>query len=227
MVQEPQFLDLAFLAVIVLLLVFRLRSVLGTRPTSGENDKTESENKEFSKVVDISEYRTLENTLERENASDAFKNEAPETFEGLKKIQEAFPLFNLNDFMNKAPKAFEYIASSFASGNKKDLKPLLSRDLYAKFEKAIDERESKNETAEFLLVGFKKIQLLKAGLTGNFAELTVEFETEQTNLIKDANGNIVAGDPTYIETVVDVWTLRKDMKSADPVWILTATYAKA
>lgn len=227
MSQEPQFLDLVFLAVIVLLLVMRLRSVLGTRPSSDENERKPEERKP-SAIVDISEYRTLENVPEPFNDTGVDKeNETPETVENLRKIKEKFPQFDLRNFMQKAPKAFEYIAAAFAAGNKEDLKPLLSADLYKKFEKVIDDRTKKSQTAEFSLIGFKNVRLIKAESIGDFVELTVEFETEQTNLVKDAEGNTVVGDPTYIETVTDIWTLRKDMRSSDPVWILTATRAKA
>lgn len=227
MSQEPQFLDLVFLAVIVLLLVMRLRSVLGTRPSSDENERKPEERKP-SAIVDISEYRTLENVPEPFNDTGVDKeNETPETVEDLRKIKEKFPQFDLRNFMQKAPKAFEYIAAAFAAGNKEDLKPLLSADLYKKFEKVIDDRTKKGQTAEFSLIGFKNVRLIKAESIGDFVELTVEFETEQTNLVKDAEGNTVVGDPTYIETVTDIWTLRKDMRSSDPVWILTATRAKA
>lgn len=229
MSQEPQFLDLVFLAVIVLLLVLRLRSVLGTRPASEEKNRNSVDNdRETSKIVDISEYRTVENVSDATEADNFEKTDnTPEVIQSLRKIKETFPTFNLPDFMQKAPKAFEYIAQAFAAGNKEDLKPLLSADLYKKFEKVIDERIQKGQTAEFSLIGFKKIRLLKAEIIGDFVELTVEFETEQTNLVKDSEGKTIIGDPTYIETVTDIWTLRKNMKTSTPVWILAATRAKA
>ena len=229
MSQEPQFLDLVFLAVIVLLLVLRLRSVLGTRPASEEKNRNSVDNdRETSKIVDISECRTVENVSDATEADNFEKTDnTPEVIQSLRKIKETFPTFNLPDFMQKAPKAFEYIAQAFAAGNKEDLKPLLSADLYKKFEKVIDERIQKGQTAEFSLIGFKKIRLLKAEIIGDFVELTVEFETEQTNLVKDSEGKTIIGDPTYIETVTDIWTLRKDMKTSTPVWILAATRAKA
>ncbi len=229
MSQEPQFLDLVFLAVIVLLLVLRLRSVLGTRPASEEKNRNSVDNdRETSKIVDISEYRTVENVSDATEADNFEKTDnTPEVIQSLRKIKETFPTFNLPDFMQKAPKAFEYIAQAFAAGDKEDLKPLLSADLYKKFEKVIDERIQKGQTAEFSLIGFKKIRLLKAEIIGDFVELTVEFETEQTNLVKDSEGKTIIGDPTYIETVTDIWTLRKDMKTSTPVWILAATRAKA
>lgn len=228
MSQQFQFLDIVFLGIIVLLLINRLRSVLGTRPTVDNSVK--SETKQQTKIVDISEYRTLESTtgskMEQDIAASAGFEEDAEIVQNLKKIKETFSSFDLVDFMQKAPKAFEYIALAFAKGDKKNLKPLLSDNIYQSFEKAIDERNERNETAEFSLIGFKSIKLTKAEMFGNEVELTVEFETEQTNIVKNAEGQVIIGDPTYIETVTDIWTLRKNMRSSDPVWILTATHSK-
>lgn len=221
--QQFQFMDIVFLGIIVLLLINRLRSVLGTRP---EKDETPQP----SKVVDISEYRTLENNVEVRleqdlSAAGDFEKDA-EILQTLNKIKEAHPTFDLADFMHKAPRAFEYIAQAFAKGNKTDLSPMLSRDIYKRFEKVIDDRATRKETAEFSLIGFKSIKLTQANLIGNLVELTVEFETEQTNILKNEQGEVVLGDPTYIETVTDVWTFRRDMKSSSPVWVLTATHHK-
>ena len=228
MFQQFQFLDIIFLGIVVLLLINRLRSVLGTRPSSDQPVK--NENVFSPKVLDISEYRTLESEtgskMEPDMAAGAEFEEDAEIVQNLKKIKDAFPAFDLVDFMQKAPRAFEYIALAFAKGDKESLKPLLKGNIYKSFEKAIDERNERNETAEFSLIGFKSIKLTDAKLSGSDVELTVEFETEQTNIVKNAAGEVIAGDPTYIETVTDIWTLEKNMRSEDPVWILTATHSK-
>ena len=228
MSQQFQFLDIIFLGIIVLLLINRLRSVLGTRPVSDDSVKNKQDSS--GKVVEISEYRTLESTtgskMEQDIAASGEFEENAEIVRNLKRIKEAFPSFDLVDFMQKAPRAFEYIAIAFAKGDKGSLKPLLSENIYKSFEKAIDERNERHETAEFSLIGFKSIKLTEAKLFGSEVELTVEFETEQTNIVKNAEGQIIVGDPTYIETVTDIWTLRKNMRVSDPVWILTATHSK-
>ncbi len=234
MSQQFQFLDIIFLGIIVLLLVNRLRSVLGTRPSSDEpaqNNEPAQTSAASDKIVDISEYRTIESAggaakMEHDLAASGDFEENAEVVQNLKKIKETYPSFDLVDFMQKAPRAFEYIAAAFAKGNKNDLKPLLSPEIYASFEKVINERKERGETAEFNLIGFKTIRLTKAETAGDDVELTVEFETEQTNIVKDSQGQVIVGDPTYIETVTDVWTLRKNMKSGSPVWILTATHNK-
>lgn len=234
MSQQFQFLDIIFLGIIVLLLVNRLRSVLGTRPSSDEpaqNNEPAQTSAASDKIVDISEYRTIESAggaakMEHDLATSGDFEENAEVVQNLKKIKETYPSFDLVDFMQKAPRAFEYIAAAFAKGNKNDLKPLLSPEIYASFEKVINERKERGETAEFNLIGFKTIRLTKAETAGDDVELTVEFETEQTNIVKDSQGQVIVGDPTYIETVTDIWTLRKNMKSGSPVWILTATHNK-
>ncbi len=226
MSQQFQFTDIVFLAIVVLLLFNRLRGVLGTRP-----DRDDDAGRRSSTVVDIDDYRSIESAdgavkLEHDpDASAGFEQDA-EVVKNLKEIKEKFPAFDLVDFMQKAPRAFEYIAAAFAKGNKGDLKPLLSDGIYDSFARAVDERAERGETAEFSLIGFKSIRLTKAEMFGNDVELTVEFETEQTNIVKDAQGKVVVGDPTYIETVTDVWTLRKNMLSKSPAWILTATHGK-
>ena len=226
MSQQFQFTDIVFLAIVVLLLFNRLRGVLGTRP-----DRDDDAGRRSSTVVDIDDYRLIESAdgavkLEHDpDASGGFEQDA-EVVKNLKEIKEKFPAFDLVDFMQKAPRAFEYIAAAFAKGNKGDLKPLLSDGIYDSFARAVDERAERGETAEFSLIGFKSIRLTKAEMFGNDVELTVEFETEQTNIVKDAQGKVVVGDPTYIETVTDVWTLRKNMLSKSPAWILTATHGK-
>ncbi len=229
MTQQFQFLDIIFLGIIVVLLINRLRSVLGTRPMSDENS-VKSSPKPLSKVVDISEYRTVENQkevkLEQDFEMSGNFEENAEIINHLKEIKEKYPSFSLAEFMQKAPRAFEYIALAFAQGNKENLKPLLSSSIYQKFETVIDERKERKETAEFSLIRFKSIELSKAELTGSMVELTVEFETEQTNIVKNEQGDVILGDATYIETIVDVWTLRKDMNSRNPNWILTATHSK-
>ena len=228
MSQQFQFWDIVFLGIVVLLLVNRLRSVLGTRPSADKSagDRTVQP----AKVVDISEYRTVESPngskLEQDIAASTGFDEDSEIVQNLKKIKESFPSFDLVDFMQKAPRAFEYIAVAFSKGDKDSLKPLLNDNIYRSFEKAIDERNERNETAEFSLIGFKSIKLTDAKMSGNDVELTVEFETEQTNIVKNSAGEVVAGDPTYIETVTDIWTLKKNMRSSDPVWVLTATHSK-
>ena len=231
MFQQTQFLDIVFLVVIAVFLFARLKSVLGTRPE--ERESAEKHCADSLKVVDISEYRTLDNSLNEteekfeKNTSEVVETQESNITEVFEKIKKIDNQFTVKGFLDKATRAFEYIAKAFAAGDKEDLRPLLSKELYDKFVKVIKERQERRETVEFALIGFDSVNVVKAELFGTIAELTVEFVTDQTSIVKNEKGEIIDGDPTYIETVADVWTLRKDVKSAGPVWVLTATKQKS
>ena len=88
MSQQFQFIDIIFLGIIVLLLINRLRSVLGTRPSSDNSSVNESDG---SNVVEISDFRTLESAtgskMERDVSSETEFEENAEVVRNLKKIK--------------------------------------------------------------------------------------------------------------------------------------------
>ena len=55
------------------------------------------------------------------------------------------------------------------------------------------------------------------------AELTVRFVGELTSVVRNAEGEIVEGNPTEIKRQRDVWTFARDMGADDPNWQLVAT----
>lgn len=52
------------------------------------------------------------------------------------------------------------------------------------------------------------------------ATITVTFTSEQTNILYDAKGNMIEGNPKQIEEVVDAWVFERDLKAQDPNWTL-------
>ncbi len=55
------------------------------------------------------------------------------------------------------------------------------------------------------------------------AMVTVRFTTHQINVTRDADENVVGGDPREAVEVVDIWTFERDTSSRDPNWELVAT----
>jgi predicted lipid-binding transport protein (Tim44 family) len=62
-----------------------------------------------------------------------------------------------------------------------------------------------------------------ADINKNEANITVKFISEQVNLLKNSKGEVIEGDPNFIETVTDVWTFTKNLKNFDPTWALSST----
>jgi predicted lipid-binding transport protein (Tim44 family) len=150
---------------------------------------------------------------------------APETplGAGLTQIKVADPRFDPGEFAEKAKDAFEYIVMNFAEGETSALKPLLSKDVFEGFSSAIEDRKDKGEKLETNLVRIKSAELLEAGMSGRTASITVKYTTEQINVTRDKDGNVVDGDPDRITDVVDIWTYERNTRASDPNWVLVAT----
>ena len=66
-------------------------------------------------------------------------------------------------------------------------------------------------------------EVVGAEMRGRDARITVRFKSEQINLLRDAEGKVLDGDPQTAEEVVDLWTFERDTTSQDPNWTLVET----
>jgi predicted lipid-binding transport protein (Tim44 family) len=211
------FLDIVFFAVVAGFLVLRLRSVLGKR-TGNERPPMpmgQPAPEAADNVVDLAAAR-----------KPAAEPLPPGPLgEGVATIRGLDPDFRLDAFLSGARMAFEMIVQAYAEGDLKTLRPLLADEVYGPFSGAIEQRRRVGETLETELMGIRTVEAVEARLNGTFAEVTVRFVSEQVNVVKDAEGRVVDGDPTRVIDVVDLWTFRRDTRSTDPNWQLAATRA--
>ena len=66
-------------------------------------------------------------------------------------------------------------------------------------------------------------EVVGAEMRGKDARVTVRFKSEQINLLRDAEGKVLEGDPQTAVEVVDLWTFERDTTSQDPNWTLVET----
>ena len=92
--------------------------------------------------------------------------------------------------------AYEMIVGAFASGDRKTLKGLLSREVYDGFEAAIRDREAKGETVENKFVSLDNADIIGAELRNNTAQVTVRFVSQLISATRDKSGNVIDGSPT-------------------------------
>ena len=57
----------------------------------------------------------------------------------------------------------------------------------------------------------------------NQGEMTIRFVGELTSAVRNADGEIVEGNPNEIKKQRDVWTFARTMGSDNPNWNLVAT----
>jgi predicted lipid-binding transport protein (Tim44 family) len=133
------------------------------------------------------------------------------------------PSFDPEHFVTGARAAYEMIVTAFAEGDRKSLKPLLSKEVFDGFDSAITDRESRGEKVESTFVGIEKAEIVDASLKGPTAHVTVRFRSELISLTRGQDGGIVEGDANKVVEVVDIWTFARDVSSRDPNWKLVAT----
>jgi len=115
------------------------------------------------------------------------------------------------------------ILAAFAKNDLGPVKPFLADDVYRRFADALGQSTKNGETREADLISIARCEALEAGMEGRIAKVTVKFVSEQTDIVKDSEGRIIAGEPGETVEIVDIWTFARDTRSRDPNWQLVAT----
>jgi predicted lipid-binding transport protein (Tim44 family) len=143
---------------------------------------------------------------------------------GLDTIVAADPSFDAKHFITGARTAYEMIVTAFASGDRRQLRSLLSREVYDGFDAAITERERRSETAETRFVSIDGSTITAAELRNRAtAQITVRFVSKLISATRDRGGAVIDGNAEKVTDVTDVWTFARDISSRDPNWKVIAT----
>ncbi len=207
------YLDIIFLLVLVVVIFSKLKSVLGT---GGEDAKVIMVPKEqFEKV-----YQELKKTTHSNVSESVDVSELPPLDRDLARI----PNFNKNIFIKGAQKAFEMILIAFSKGDLATLAKLVSKELFVKFENVIKDRKEQGITAETDLIGFVETEVESVKFVDeDKVNLVVKFVSEQVNLLKNAQGEVIEGDENYVQKISDIWTFEKPLNPRVNNWMLCST----
>lgn len=130
------------------------------------------------------------------------------------------------NFIKGAEIAYETIITSFAKGDKKSLKSLLTPPMSLNFERAITDRNNQGIKSELTFIGMKNSNLEKYEKIENNIFATVKFVSDIISVKKDKNDNIIEGNPDRIKTVTDHWKFTKKISSQSPNWYLSEILSK-
>ena len=144
---------------------------------------------------------------------------------GLIAIGHKEPSFDPRQFMDGAKQAYEMIVTAFAEGNRGSLKNLLSEEVFAGFDAAIAERETRGDQIDQSFVGIHRSEIVDASLEGSEANVSIKFLSQLITATRDSNGEVISGDAQKVQEVTDIWTFARDVSSANPNWLLIATQA--
>lgn len=234
------FFDLPTLIVIGLAIVilFRLRSVLGTRTGNERSPLERREAAAKAQGTKPGDETVVQMRPRPEPVRDAdaerqarrlateieqFSNGDEKVAAGLRAIADADPSFGPKSFMEGAKAAYEMIVTAFAQGDRKTLRNLLEKDVSEGFEKAIGDREAAGNKVDFTFVGLPRIEISEAEVDKRTASVTIRFYAEVVSATRDKDGNLIEGNADQVTTIADEWTFARNPKSRDPNWKLVAT----
>lgn len=222
--------DLLFYAVIAAVLVFWLRNTLGTR-TGEERDKSDileqlrQKQKEQGpgRIIDITDNIT-EMQGGAKPALDGIEIEGgADTAQEIIDFMRYDPSFDVKHFIVGAKDAFPMIVESFAKGDLRTLRMLLSDSVYSAFEQAVEDRKSRGETVTTDVLAVRHCKILGINKIDRMVFIKLRFLAEETMVVRDREGNVISGHPDKIISMNDVWTFGRDPKSKDPTWYLVET----
>lgn len=216
-----QYLNLIILLVVVVVVFQKLKSLLGTRPTEIDNKITEEKAARIFDII-IKEAEKKNNTQPISSAEnlEAVSGNLSET----DKILTDIPNFNKDKFLDGAKRAFEIIINAFSKGDVSTLEMLVSKNLIKKFQEIINQRQADGVTAETDFIGFNSAEITAAKITKNdLAKITVKFISEQVNILKNKDNEVIEGDEQYIQNITDIWTFERNLTSTSPNWLLAST----
>jgi len=218
-----QYFDILVLLVVVAVIFYRLRKVLGVRNISDNNRKLAEENaaKLFDLLMKEAEQKQLNIKVQNElSATDSEEKELSETDKVLRNI----PNFDKNRFLSGAKKAFEVIVEAFAKGDVSTLELLVNKNFLKKFQDVLEQRRIDGVVAETDFIGFNDAEIVDVKINNNnVAKIIVKFVSEQVNLLKNKQGDVIEGDDRFIQCITDVWTFERTLTSSNPNWLLVST----
>lgn len=238
---EPFDITTVIFAALAVFVVWKLRSVLGTRTGTERppfdpfaqrrkareaNPNPPGETGTVIRLPGASDERVAEaarETSERDAWTKLVGGDATLVLDNLERIRAADPGFSPPAFVEGARAAYEMIVAAFAKGDKATLTPLLAREVLESFSASIAEREAAGRTMETTFVALDKALIEDAQLRGRVAQITMRFQPKMISVTRDRNGDVVDGSPDRVSDVTDLWTFARESGSPDPNWKLVAT----
>ena len=188
-----EYIDIILLAMIAGFIFLRLRGILGKR--TGFEGKAPGQFQEILKKVEKVQP---------------------------KKVNENFDTNAQNEFLKGAKIAYETIITDFSDNDNKIVasKPLLNREIFDQFNKALKERSDRGHYAEITFIGVNSAKIKEHKKIGKILNVTVDFIAEIITCIKDKDKKIISGDPEKIKKIYDTWVFSRDTSSSNPNWKL-------
>ncbi len=206
-----QYGDIIVIAAIAAFIILRYRAMLGEKSGRDVSDLPRPI-KDLEPVIQLPE-REVAKPVEKK--ADKEPSAFADQFSAMRAIDKEF---SAEEFIAGAKGAYEMVIEAYNEADHDTLKMLLADPIYKEFKASLADNEKQGRTAHTTLVAIMKAEITDAKLRGNKAVITVDFHSEQIPLVRNAQGEIVEGDPSSQEAVEDQWVFERNLSSADPAW---------
>ena len=193
------YIDIILLGMIAGFIILRLRSILGRKTGHETKVSPGFSDRKFSIP----------------------KNEA----KPIKQNHDVLEGNNKKEFLKGAELAYETILTSFANGETKKFKSLLTSTMNSNFLNAINERNKEKIKSEFTFIGIKESSVEKYEKIKDDLSATVKFVAEVIS-VKKKEEKIIEGNPDKIKFVTDIWRFTRNINNKNPNWYLAEIISK-
>lgn len=222
------------LLIIVMLIGWRLRSVLGTRNDDEKpSRRTDAyrlnrdayENPPEQAKATAPAQEAMGSDEASEEAVDEATTESPRIGRGLAFFNDVDPHFDEAGFLDGAARAYEMILTAFANDDLTDVRGFLSDDVAAGFEEAIAARQAAGQKLETRILRLDRPALDDAEVEGDKVRLDVRLRAEIISASYLADSVLDEDNLPPPTTSLDIWSFEGTHNSANPNWQLVATRA--
>ena len=220
------FVDIIFLMILVAFIITRLYGVFGS---NSNEEKIRVVVKPMDKEA---EKKLIDNIAKviKESKQEQEKESEIVNFENLSELDKnlmQIPDFNKDNFIRGACRVFEVVLHAFNSGNITGIKNLLGKKIWDALDQTINFRKENNITSEVDFICFDKSEIKDVKLLKNSAKIAVEFVSEQINILKNSDGEVIEGDENFVQKITDIWTFERALNAKNNQWVLVSTKKSA
>jgi predicted lipid-binding transport protein (Tim44 family) len=211
-------------ALVALFIGLRLYAVLGERTGHEQQPILKPADPEAARVGQPPQQPRREASALTEDGDLAY---LPMAGPGVRALLAADPSFDVARFLEGASAAYRQILEAFWKGDMESVRPFVDKNVFDAFAGAVEQRAKDGLTIDNRLIAIEPPAIVEAEVDKGAAELTVRFEADIAAVTRNAEGEVIAGSMTDAVQTRDRWTFRRDVRSADPNWLLVETDEEA
>ena len=215
------FIDIFILAMIAVFIINRLRNSLGKK-TGNETDIAQKFSQKPSKFTESNPDKEIEKSKNQvKEAKNIILHKNSSINEKLNNIVRVDPSFTVENFIDGAKKAFEYILVKYSENDLKSLKSLLAPQILTNFTDQIKLRQKQKQILGITILKIDDPEIIDVSILKNkLCFIKLEFKSQQVQTTKDSNKKVIDGNDNLILNISELWTFSKEIKNKNPNWIL-------